>query len=129
MFSTSGLGLIYLFYPLVGLVTDVYFTRYKAVLASTVIQICASVVGAAMALIWMLLWYYHPRLVIDDIHNNTDIALGALALLYVIPMIVGLGIFEAIAIQFGMDQLLEEPSEKISTFIHWYYWSIGVGVS
>ena len=45
------------------------------------------------------------------------------------PMIVGLGIFEANAIQFGMDQLLEESSEKISTFIHWYYWSIGVGIS
>ena len=127
-FLTGGLGFIYLFYPLVGLVTDVYFTRYKAVLASTVIQICASVLVAGVILVWTLLWYCNSYLVIYE-ESMTDIAIAVFAGLSAIPMIVGLGIFEANAIQFGMDQLLEESSEKISTFIHWYYWSIGVGIS
>ena len=62
--------------------------------------------------------------------NTTLIlAIAVFGGLFTILMIVGLGIFEANAIQFGMDQLLEESSEKISTFIHWYYWSIGVGIS
>ena len=33
------------------------------------------------------------------------------------------GIFEANAIQFGLDQLLKAPTPKLITFIHWYYWS------
>ena len=40
---------------------------------------------------------------------------------------VALGMFEATAIQFGMDQLLESPSCQLSNFIHWYYWSCNVG--
>ena len=127
-FMTGSLGFVYLFYPLVGLVTDVYFTRYKAVLASTVIQIVTSGLGVVFSLIWTLLWYSNSNLVIER-EYNTDTVLGVLGLLFIMPMIVGLGIFEANAIQFGMDQLLEESSEKISTFIHWYYWSIGVGIS
>ena len=128
---TGSLGLVYLFYPLVGLVTDVYFTRYKAVLASTVIQIITSGLGVVVSLIWTLLWYCNSNLVIHGgtSGQNTDTVLGVLGLLSIMTMIVGLGIFEANAIQFGMDQLLEESSEKISTFIHWYYWSIGVGIS
>ena len=129
-FLTGGLGFIYLFYPLVGLVTDVYFTRYKAVLASTVIQICASAFGTAGTLVWTLLWYCNSHLVIYDHEKQiTEKVLAVFGGLSAIPMTVGLGIFEANAIQFGMDQLLEESSEKISTFIHWYYWSIGVGIS
>ena len=123
---TGCIGFIYLFYPLVGLVTDVYFTRYKAVLASTVVQIVTSLIFAVVCLVWTLITYY-DYIAVTDVYVERVIA--AFTLLFVIPMIVGLGIFEANAIQFGMDQLLEEPSEKISTFIHWYYWSIGMGVS
>ena len=131
IFMTGGLGLVYLFYPLVGLVTDIYFTRYKAVLASTVVQICTSGLGIVVCLVWTLLWYCNSNLVLGNHggeHTVND-TLGVFGMLFILPMIVGLGIFEANAIQFGMDQLLEEPSEKISTFIHWYYWSIGMGVS
>ena len=35
--------------------------------------------------------------------------------------------FQANAIQFGLDQLLEAPTPKLITFIHWYYWSQNVG--
>ena len=66
IFMTGGLGLVYLFYPLVGLVTDVYFTRYKAVLASTVVQICTSGLGVVVSLVWTLLWYCNSNLVIGN---------------------------------------------------------------
>ena len=42
---------------------------------------------------------------------------------FAIVDLIGLGMFESTAIQFGMDQMLEAPSEQFSTFIHWYYWS------
>ena len=41
--------------------------------------------------------------------------------------IIGLGLFEANIIQFGLDQLLEAPTSKLIAFIHWYYWSQSVG--
>ena len=36
------------------------------------------------------------------------------------------GLFEANAIQFGLDQLLEAPTQKLIAFIHWYYRSKNV---
>ena len=35
----------------------------------------------------------------------------------------GVGLFEANAIQFGLDQLLEAPTPKLIAFINWYYWT------
>ena len=35
--------------------------------------------------------------------------------------------FQANAIQFGLDQLLEAPTPKLIAFIHWYYWAQNVG--
>ena len=40
---------------------------------------------------------------------------------------VGLGLFQANAVQFGLDQLLEAPTPKLIAFIHWYYWAQNVG--
>ena len=39
-------------------------------------------------------------------------------------MIVGSGLFEANAIQFGLDQLLDAPSDHLSAFIQWYFWGV-----
>ena len=33
-------------------------------------------------------------------------------------------VFEANAIQFGMDQLLEASSAQLISFVHWYFWAI-----
>ena len=43
--------------------------------------------------------------------------------------VVGLALFQANAIQFGLDQLLEAPTSKLmedTAFIHWYYWAQNV---
>ena len=63
------------------------------------------------------LWkiYYHEK--------QTVIVWFVLIALY----IVGLGFFQANAIQFGLDQLLEAPTSKLIAFIHWYYWAQNVG--
>ena len=55
----------------------------------------------------------------------------AIGCLFAIGGTIGIGLFEANAIQFGLDQLLEAPTPKLITFIHWYYilesecWRIG----
>ena len=35
--------------------------------------------------------------------------------------------YQANAIHFGLDQLLEAPTPKLIAFIHWYYWAQNVG--
>ena len=35
--------------------------------------------------------------------------------------------FEANAIRFGMDQMLDASSEQLSSFIHWYFWCVNIG--
>ena len=56
------------------------------------------------------------------IYVNTIITVPVL-----IVNLISIGLFEANAIQFGMDQMLEASSNHFSTFIHWYYLSINLG--
>ena len=44
--------------------------------------------------------------------------------LFFVTGLAGLGMYEANAIQFGMDQMLEASSEQLSSFIHWYFWCV-----
>ena len=54
-------------------------------------------------------------------------AIGVLLIVLLgVAITVGISLFEANAIQFGLDQLLEAPTPKLITFIHWYYWSQNV---
>ena len=46
-----------------------------------------------------------------------------LSLIIVAIVATGTGLFEANAIQFWLDQLLEAPTPKVVAFIHWYTWS------
>ena len=39
----------------------------------------------------------------------------------------GFGMYEANAIQFDMDQMIEASSQKLSSFIHSYYWNVNLG--
>ena len=35
--------------------------------------------------------------------------------------------FDSTVIQFGTDQMIEDSSNQLSAFIHWYYWSAYIG--
>ena len=114
-------GVLFLLYPLVGHLTDVYLTRYRSLILCYGILIftaCAAVVysgiDVAASSIWKITIFHH----------------GKTAVLWIIMLIVysiGLGLFQANAIQFGLDQLLEAPTPKLIAFIHWYYWAQNVG--
>ena len=107
-------GLSYLFYPLLGWMADVCFTRYKFVLFSFITMILGSLVLIASGTILL------------EFPQNRDI-LFYIAGMSIIIGLVGIGLFESTAIQFGLDQMMEASSGKLSTFIHWYYWSGNFG--
>ena len=112
---------MFLLYPLLGHLADIYLTRYRTLKCG----IIATVVG--------LSWLLAVALTDTILHNVFDTHFpqnywltAVLTVPEAIIGIVGLGLFEANAIQFGLDQLLEAPTPKLISFIHWYYWSQNV---
>ena len=107
-------GLVFISYPLIGLLADIKLTRYQ--------MICLSC--------W-LLFVSHAILSILSILVSTDTiifySVGVVLVLTFSLAIVGKGMFESTVIQFGTDQMIEASSNQLSTFIHWYYWSLYIG--
>ena len=69
--------------------------------------------------------YYYHYLFIAIICFHIVISKGGRS---AIAWLIGIGLFEANAIQFGLDQILEAPTPKLISFIHWYYnWSQHIG--
>ena len=119
--TTVGQGVLLLVYPLLGHLADVYLTRYRVLKASlitlTIFSFVAIVyegVDAAFS-VSETIKIFHQR--------PTEIIRFTGGIIY----IIGLGLFEANIIQFGLDQLLEAPTPKLIAFIHWYYWAQSVG--
>ena len=106
----------YLFYPLLGWLADVYFTRFKFILFSFITMIVTTVIMITMALSVIYVG--------STVVNEASLFVGCLALIF---GVIAVGLFESTAIQFGMDQMLEASSDQLSTFIHWYYWSSNIG--
>ena len=114
-------GISFLLYPLVGHLADVHLTRYRSLKWSFGILIfaaCASVlyngIDLAASNFWNVVIFHH-------------IQAGFVLIIIYIVFVIGLALFQANAIQFGLDQLLEAPTPKLIAFIHWYYWAQNVG--
>ena len=116
-----GQGVLLLVYPLLGHLADVYLTRYRVLKFSLIILTITTLaavvyfgIDAVVTIIWNI-QIFHPG------------TIGVLAATAITMYIIGLGLFEANIIQFGLDQLLEAPTPKLIEFIHWYYWAQSVG--
>ena len=109
-------GLVFISYPLIGLLADIKLTRYQMICLSCWVLLIGHIIGLGDCVIGTIG---------ENIKYNT-IYLLSFGLVLIL-MIVGKGMFESTAIQFGTDQMIEASSNQLSTFIHWYYWSLYVG--
>ena len=114
-------AIAYFMYPLLGWVSDVYFTRYK------VLRFAFIIFSTTSTIIVILSSFVGLREGPCNDNNGFFIPLVFAAEGLIIACLAGQGLFEANAIQFGMDQLLEASSDQLGTFIHWYYWSLSLG--
>ena len=117
-FSVSQV-VAYLLYPLLGWLSDAYFTRYKVIRLAFIILSATNAIFLVSDIVYIS-------------YNVFDFLIAwVIAILVVVPGIlftlISLGMFEANIIQFGMDQLLEATSSQLSAFIHWYFWSTHIG--
>ena len=105
-------GVVFMLYPFLGWLTDVYITRYRSVLLSFVIMMVGT----------------FPMITAGILYITTQHSYSFyIAALSIVISLFALGLFESTAIQFGMDQMLEASSEQLSTFVHWYFWSTYCG--
>ena len=117
-------GLTFLVYPLLGHLADVCLTRYRTLKWSFIFHIVGCTVILLHTTINLTLFtslngYIFQR----HLYVLSALILATGAFL----CIVGLGLFQAIAVQFGLDQLLEAPTKHLVAYIHWYYWSQNIG--
>ena len=117
-------GLVYISYPLIGLLADIRLTRYRMICLSCwvlfVVVLLFSIGNICFILSSDLIYYQSVH---EHLYAKIYLALCAVAVLL---GIVGKGMFESTVIQFGTDQMIGASSNQLITFIHWYYWSLCV---
>ena len=110
-------GLVFISYPLIGLLADIKLTRYQMICLSCWISFVSYAIASILSILVST----------DTIIVHANITLIAGLVLILALAIVGKGMFESTVIQFGTDQMIEASSNQLSTFIHWYYWSLYIG--
>ena len=112
-------GLVFISYPLIGLLADIKLTRYRMICLSCWVLL----IGHATASIEIIIGGVTN--IISSSSYKTDLLLASIILSFVI-VIVGKGMFESTVIQFGTDQMIEASSAQLSVFtlvllesIHW----------
>ena len=113
---TFAQGVGFLMYPILGWIADVRVTQYR------MIKISFALVLSCL----IMMTFFNISLILKL--QLTEYFGTIFTILVVVVGITGFGMYEANAIQFGMNQMLEASSEQLSSFIHWYFWSIHIGL-
>ena len=107
-----------MFYPLGGFLADVYCGRYHVVVISLcVLWFCMALVTIPVVLHTIYAHRSHPVNIIIAIFSGMSFLF----------FVAGLAGFTSNIIQFGFDQLMDEPSLYLGMFVHWYVWVLGFG--
>ena len=124
-FFLLTLGITLLLYPVLGLLADSCCNRYNFIRVSVVLFFVSTLIGLGLAVAVLAIIEIKPSLIWNGIVPSLVIAL---ILVLIVVFIFSLGMFKAVGIQFGMDQMVEASSDQISAFIHWYYWTMNIGI-
>ncbi|XP_064384793.1 solute carrier family 15 member 4-like [Halichondria panicea] len=128
IYAVFAFGL--LFYPLAGYLADVRYGRYKVVRCSVCTMWCGlltvAVIGVIVNAIMVpiLIHLPYPNFII-----SVGVVNGALGLLFFILLWIAFAGFLANVIQFGVDQLNDSPSKDSFLFIHWFLFTLYIGIS
>ena len=115
-------GLLYLSYPVFGLLSEILRLNFKTILVSFLLMALSSILMLTTSTLWIIgvdnsLW--------PQIHN----IIVLVQVPFLVIGIISVGMFEANAIQFGMNQMFEASSKQLSSFIRWYFWCAHIGAT
>ena len=102
-----GLCLIYLSYPLFGLLADVKTGRYKTIITSVYLSFLAWIIGGLTIIIKIFLPEY-------DI-----LSLIVLSIAFILELI-GVCCFQSNIVQFSLDQVIGASADELSAIILWH---------
>ena len=104
-----AIAFIFVFYPVSGFLADIYCGRHNVIFTSLCLILC-SIVGFLLV-IFPISFFSH-----------ITTALCIIFSFCLLLAIIGLAGYGANFIQFGLDQLLEAPSQDQALFVHWAKW-------
>ena len=113
------IGLIFILYPIGGLIADLRYGRYKVIKLSLINNWLGAIIASVLGVLFSIKMFrnFHALKVADTVTLCFFLALFGL----------GIGGFQSNAVQFGLDQLLDASSEELSLFLHWFVWTEHVG--
>lgn len=94
-----------LFYPLLGLMTDMCIGRYRMIVGSTVVSFTVSIV---LVTIVTLLKVYD------------DVLLGYIVFSCTLLLFLAHGCFESVLLAFNIDQLIGASGDELSATLYWH---------
>ena len=113
-------GLIFMLYPIGGLIADLRYGRYKVIKLSLINNWFGAIIASVLGILFSVEVYResHPL----------RLAYAVAGYLFTTLFVLGIGVFQSNAVQFGLDQLLDASSEELSSFLHWFVWTEHIGV-
>ena len=111
-------GTSYLLYPLCGWIAEVYLSNFKMIKWSFIVMLINTIVMLVTGL-----WLIVGQTFVSNFYIFSTVG----TVIAIITGLIGFGMYESNAIQFGMDQMLEASSEQLSSFIQWYFWCVNIG--
>ena len=112
----SFLTVFTIFSPVAGLLTDIRFSRYKAILCSSYVII------AHTTTFFLILFTAVLSNISLDIGNIQGKSVTSFMVIYLGIFAVVYMVFIVNSIQFGMDQLHASFTQDSILYIHWYVW-------
>ena len=108
----------FLFYPLGGVLADVYLGRHRSA------RVCLLLIWGASGLLALSTAIGNNLSgSAESVHILKDIFHTWLPLACFLLYSIASGIFEITVLVLGGDLLLDACSDKVSSFIYWYYWT------
>ena len=105
------MAIVFLVYPVSGFLADVCCGRFKTIIFCLCLMMCS-------LLIVVLVMIILNNCQLKDVYNSFY-AIGLVGFLTFTTSSMG---YQANYIQFGLDQLLESPSQHQALFVHWAVW-------
>ena len=121
--SYLGMVMAVFMYPVSGFIADVKYGRYRV--------LCTSMFLIAISLVFMLggisVILVNPYATFSPWSYSKAVCFFVFIALFGAFFGIGWISYYANFIQFGLDQLMEAPSEYLSLFIHWIMWADNLG--
>ena len=117
--TVIGVSLIAVFAPMAGLLTDLKYSRYKAVMCSSYFLLVETMLLLVLLIVALSLGVLNRHFFNDINHHKaftiTSFFIAGILLATILVFVIN-------SIRFGMDQLHDSPTEDSILFIHWYVW-------